>query len=845
MAIDLTGINNVNEFYTDHYLASILEQDLKDCFKQWSEAEKEQDVIPPDRKLSALSREYFRTRAALERIREPQAIMAAQRPFLAGLLDALGYTFVTTEQPLDGDEAILPLIAGVTRDSGAPDLWIIETICPVAEMQDPLDLRLHACQYQDETLAIIPDHDSLDELITKRVFTRSEPPRWVILVNFSTAILLDRSKWNEKRFLHFDLLEILSRREPSTLKALAALLHRDSICPGDGIPLLDTLGENSHKHAYSVSEDLKYAVREAVELLGNEAVWYLRERRRRGVFGSTERAEAIDPALLTRECLRYLYRLLFLFYIEARPELGYAPLNSEEYRLGYSLESLRELEMVPLTTQEAQEGFYIHESLQILFFKLIYDGFEPSKKQQALGIGGSAHHTFDIAPLKSHLFDPDRTPILNRCRFRNQVLQQLIHLLSLSSGKGQRGGRGRTQRRGRISYAQLGINQLGAVYEGLLSYSGFLVHEEGGLYEVKKADEDYDELQNAYFVLASELKHYSDDEKFIPQPDPDHPGRTVKRLKYYPRGTFIYRLAGRNRQKSASYYTPEVLTQCVVKYALKELLKDKMADDILHLTICEPAMGSGAFLNEATNQLAEAYLKAKQIETGERLGHDAYGQELQKVKAYMAANNVYGVDLNPVAVELAEVSLWLNTMHPSCPVPWLNMQLVAGNSLIGARRQAFSSHLLCPKRGEPSWLDAVPVRYPLLPGQDDPKQRPEQSVYHFLVPDTGMANYNDKVVKQMAGAQLDAMKKWRGRSAGLLSRITSPSWSVSAPPSTGSGWNTSGTAKSCAPKPEMPGISSATQPRVQADRSPRRRRIGCSANASFPALTRILAPTVA
>jgi hypothetical protein len=92
-----------------------------------------------------------------------------------------------------------------------------------------------------------------------------------MLLNFGIVVLLDRSKWNEKRLLRFDLHEIFSRREPSTLKALAALLHHDSICPGDGVPLLDTLAENSHKHAYSVSADLKYAVREAVELLGNEA----------------------------------------------------------------------------------------------------------------------------------------------------------------------------------------------------------------------------------------------------------------------------------------------------------------------------------------------------------------------------------------------------------------------------------------------------------------------------------------------------------------------------------------------------------------------------------------------
>ncbi|MCV5296503.1 hypothetical protein OFC42_32485, partial [Escherichia coli] len=81
--------------------------------------------------------------------------------------------------------------------------------------------------------------------------------------------------------------------------------------------------------------------------------------------------------------------------------------------------------------------------------------------------------------------------------------------------------------------------------------------------------------------------------------------------------SFIYRMAGRDREKSASYYTPEVLTRSLVKYALKELFKEQIdpisdphakADAILNLTVCEPAMGSAAFLNEAINQLAEAYL---------------------------------------------------------------------------------------------------------------------------------------------------------------------------------------------------------------------------------------------
>ena len=85
----------------------------------------------------------------------------------------------------------------------------------------------------------------------------------------------------------------------------------------------------------------------------------------------------------------------------------------------------------------------------------------------------------------------------------------------------------------------------------------------------------------------SEVAKYKDDE-FVPE-EVHGSEKAGRRRKKYEKGTFIFHLAGRDREKSASYYTPECLTQCVVKYALKELLKDKKADDILKLTVCEPA----------------------------------------------------------------------------------------------------------------------------------------------------------------------------------------------------------------------------------------------------------------
>lgn len=316
--------------------------------------------------------------------------------------------------------------------------------------------------------------------------------------------------------------------------------------------------------------------------------------------------------------------------------------------------------------------------------------------------------------------------MLNQVKFRNSVLRQVLELMSLS-----RPGKGR---RGRISYAQLGVNQLGEVYEGLLSLSAFLAEED--LYEVKPAGDadDRSELEVGYFVPKSRLEEFKPEE-FVKDPV------TGQKPRLHPRGKFLFRLAGRDRTKSASYYTPKSLTECLVKYALKELLKDKTADEILTLTVCEPAMGSAAFLNEVIDQLAAAYLERKQEELGERIPHDRITLETQKVKMRLADRNVYGIDKNPIAMELAEVSLWLNCIYgeaaadPADPdlrglqdlgglglpggssqvfVPWFGLQLHCGNSLIGARRQVYSRQQVTGlRRGQAQWHTYDPERIPL------------------------------------------------------------------------------------------------------------------------------------
>ncbi|MXY05928.1 MAG: hypothetical protein F4171_02575, partial [Gammaproteobacteria bacterium] len=193
----------------------------------------------------------------------------------------------------------------------------------------------------------------------------------------------------------------------------------------------------------------------------------------------------------------------------------------------------------------------------------------------------------------------------------------------------------------------------------------------------------------------------------------------------------------------------------MVKYALKELIDDEMpASAILDLTICEPAMGSAAFLNEAVNQLAVKYLDRRQGERDERIRHGDYADELQKVKHYIADRNVFGVDLNPVAQELAEVSLWLNCIHKDGHVPWFGYQLVCGNSLIGARRQVYAASRLEKQKKADLWFSHAPERV-------FPTTRPTDAVYHFLLPDPGMADYRNKAAKQYESENFEHIAAWR------------------------------------------------------------------------------------
>ncbi|MFD7946868.1 Eco57I restriction-modification methylase domain-containing protein [Streptomyces sp. NPDC059744] len=640
-------------------------------------------------------------------------------------------------------------------------------------------------------------------------------------------VLGDRENFARGRYLAVNLGTALPRKAAKGATAgeidlIAAVFGASSLRPGeDGADDdIARLVAESRDHSVGVTVELRVGLQKSVQLIANEVL--NRAREERGVrpedfqewLPETLRDADQLPDLLTKEALRYLYRILFLLYAEARPELEILPMKSDEYVTGYSIARLRELVVQEKLSSTSKRGYHFHNSLALLFDK-VFHGHPtadtrttrdpaPSVQTQPESelAADDGYAGVRIEALRSRLFDPSSIKLVGErithpdahrttpdsptpepldLRLRNEVLHQVLRHLTLKEGRaGYRGGF--------ISYANLSINHLGAVYEGLMSYTGFIAKK--ALYEVAKGGNS---SGGSWLITADQVasRRY-----------PDEPGNSVfvkgeidrqtgeRASLIHPVGSYVYRLAGRDRQTSASYYTPESLTQATVEQALRFRLDNEgdvdpkepenagiSAAEVLRWRVCEPALGSGAFLNEAVNQLAELYLRLAQRERGVQIDPENYQRELQKVKAYIALHNAYGVDLNDTAVELAEISLWLNTMYPGMKAPWYGLHLHRGNSLIGATRKVYGGQSL-PEGG---WLSSKdPQRPKHVPLGE---KLPGRGVHQFLLPALGWGSIleevsvrkpkkdaSDQTPKSMvAGAVADwlepelieAMKKWR------------------------------------------------------------------------------------
>lgn len=580
-------------------------------------------------------------------------------------------------------------------------------------------------------------------------------PHFILMLAGNTVFLFDKDKWAKGSYLQFSLDDLFAQAsidaKHRTLYALFHMLVSKHTLAAEGeMVLMDTIIEESYKNAYEVTKDLKEGVILAVETLANEALYWWKQNNNIPVSDYTDdtfESEVKD------DCLTIIYRLLFLFYAESRDELEILPVDDEVYKLGYSLESLRDLEMVRLNSDASRNGYFFDDSIRHLF-SLLSDGH--NFKENNIN-----SKSFRVRPIDSPLFNDNNLKHLANVRIRNIKWQEIIKALSLSKKKNYCG---------RISYANLGVNQLGSVYESLLAFRGFYAEED--YIEVHKANT----LQDGTFLVPYSRMGDFDISEVLCDPKTGNP-------VILPEGTFVYRLNGRDRQKSASYYTPEVLTRSTVKYTLKSILDEvrankRQATELLELKILEPAMGAAAFQNEVINQLAEAYLAEQQRQQREkglrnwRISPDHYRDELQKVKAYIATHNVYGVDLNPTAIELGKLSLWLNVIHKDMEAPFFANRLTVGNAVIGAWLKVYNKqdvygimerHGAKPKVNK--WWEKAPHKVKFFSNRVN---RSVNEVYHFLLPDANMLGVRSIKEQKKAHASEDK------RMAAILKDWTAP-----------------------------------------------------------------------
>ncbi|WP_086770767.1 restriction endonuclease [Streptomyces bobili] len=827
---------NRGDYFSAHYLAEVLPKDLKSgLLATWKQREDEAkaeaeraaaagadgtsevapgepdaDALPvtPRAGLRELRRPYFRARSSFALPEDEDGAAAAQdteddsatydspawrervRTLNAEVLRALGYdakprtmTVTRADQPYEvrvahAEKGLVAVDCGWAAEPDAA----LDPEGPGRLLEPvPLDGR-----------NTVPTGSKLASFL----FACEDAPRYVLLLVGGVVVLADRMVWGEGRYLAVSLDAALQRNDTKAggeLDTIAALFGADSLrTPEEGgeNPLAELVGKST-KHAVGVSSELRDGLRLSVELIAGEVLARLRDQ---GVRPEDIGELSDLGKQLTRESLRYLYRILFLLYAEARPELGILPADYPEYQQGYGLGRLGELIAErDLVDEKSRQGTYLYESLDLLFRK-VQEGYRSRRTHgpsapEVDGVEVDVKASEDVGlrfePLHSKLFERESIRLIGLgaiphphddydaedglegsgrlldTRLRNATLYKVLRLLMITRGKkGERGGF--------ISYAQLGINQLGAVYEGLMSYNGFIAGDEE-LYEVAKNGDPKD---GSWLIPKSKIDDYLPN-VFVPRRD-EETGEDV-RVRYAP-GSFVYRLSGRDRQTSASYYTPESLTKVTVQLALQHRLDQDgtttEARELLDWKICEPALGSGAFLNEAINQVAAEYLRRRQEELGTPIDTEKYAIELQKAKAYVALHNSYGVDLNETAVELAEVSLWLNTMHPGMEAPWFGLHLRRGNSLIGGRREVYPPE----KLKKAAWLGTTPERFPLteaangLPvtvtertNRSGSVQRvTENAVHHFLLPAKEWgAVAAEKEAKALAPEAARTLGNWR------------------------------------------------------------------------------------
>jgi len=518
--------------------------------------------------------------------------------------------------------------------------------------------------------------------------------------------------------------------DPLTLAAFKDLLGESRFFAGPRDQVILELIKQSRQRQLDVADQLGNQVREALHILVHELDRVDAEVRGQFLFGYSE-AEVFESSVA------FIMRMLFTLYAE---ENGLLPHGNVTYDRAYGvLHLLTELEETRRLAPEKLKYSYAAYARLLASARLLHDG--------------SIDPDIRIAAHGGQLFDPNRYPLLEGRakngewstevheppKVRDSVIRDILRSLKYAMSDGVRQ---------LVSYRTLAVEQIGHMYEGLLDRriarapaNQTLLLLQGGpkISEPEPVSaSEYVGLSEAALIMAI-ASHTSktagtikktlerDEDRYLQAHLGTEDAELLAQAKpvvrfLQPLGIVrpggLYVTYGQDRRSSGAHYTPPTLTEPVVRRTLEHqvyvnvdgkpglIVEPKLIKrpkEILALKVCDPAMGSGAFLVQATRYLAERLVDAWERMTTEQpgmiltmpFGTPSQGKASESLmpesreervvfaRRYVAERCIYGVDMNHLAVEMAKLSLWLTTLSTDRPFTFVDHALKSGNSLVG------------------------------------------------------------------------------------------------------------------------------------------------------------------
>ncbi len=383
-----------------------------------------------------------------------------------------------------------------------------------------------------------------------------------------------------------------------------------------------------------------------------------------------------------------LLRLVFILYAEDRNLLPEDSVYANNYSLNGLYQRLRADDGLYHDTMDLRYGSWAQ---LLVLFRLVYEG--------------GSHGAMRIPAREGYLFDPDRYLFLegrsegndppNIPRVSDGVVFRILSKLLVLDGE-------------RLSYRTLAVEQIGSVYQAIMGFELRVADSPSIALRAAKAHGAPTTINLAQLLSTPACERLkwlvaNTDQKFTGKAVEDlKVAKTIEELlaaldrkiakevtpNVVPEGAMIFQPSD-ERRRSGSHYTPSALTAPIVEAALAPVLRqlgeNPTPEQILQMKVCDLAMGSGAFLVEACRQLGDALVKAWHF-------HDSVPpippdeDEVLHARRRVAQRCLYGVDKNPLAADLAKLSLWLATLAMDHPFTFLDHALRAGDSLVGLTR---------------------------------------------------------------------------------------------------------------------------------------------------------------